>query len=238
MTAAQEVDLYSRVLEQIESLSGVKSAGIIGNFFIGGNPEQTLTTEGDSGTISVRLRFRREEVGGRFFEAVGTPLLKGRFFLVTDGPDPPRVAILNNGMARRLWPGRDPLGRRFKLGTGFSAIALLMAAISIYGLIQYSVATRTQEIGVRIAVGAQAGQILRMMIGEGLKLSLIGLAIGLVGTLGLGRIGSSLLFGVSATDPLTFVAVSLLLTAAAAAASFFPARRAMKIEPVAALRQE
>ncbi len=141
-------------------------------------------------------------------------------------------------MARRLWPGRDPLGRRFKLGTGFSAIALLMAAISIYGLIQYSVATRTQEIGVRIAVGAQAGQILRMMIGEGLKLSLIGLAIGLVGTLGLGRIGSSLLFGVSATDPPTFVAVSLLLTTTAAAASYFPARHAMKIEPVAALRQE
>jgi len=130
--------------------------------------------------------------------------------------------------------------RRFQMSllVGFSVVALLMAAIGIYGLIQYSVGARTQEIGIRMSVGAQAGEIFRMVIGEGLKLSLTGLALGLVGALLLARIGSSLLFGVTAIDPLTFIAVSLLLIAVAAAACYFPARRAMKIEPIAALRQE
>ena len=130
--------------------------------------------------------------------------------------------------------------RRFQtsLLIGFSVVALLMAAIGIYALIQYSIATRTQEIGIRMAVGAQAGDIFRMVISEGLKLSLTGLVLGLVGALCLGRAGSSLLFGVTATDPLTFIAVSLLLIAVAAAACYFPARRAMKVEPIVALRQE
>jgi putative ABC transport system permease protein len=121
---------------------------------------------------------------------------------------------------------------------GFSVVALLMAAIGIYGLVQYSVAARTHEIAIRVAVGAQAGEILRMLIGEGLKLSLAGLALGLVGALWLGQAGSSLLFGVTASDPLTFMTVSLLLTAVATAACYFPARRAMKVEPIVALRQE
>ena len=130
--------------------------------------------------------------------------------------------------------------RRFQtsLLIGFSVVALLMAAIGIYGLIQYSIATRTHEIGIRMAVGAQAGEIFRMIIGEGLKLSLTGLVLGLVGALWLGQAGSSLLFGVTATDPLTFITVSLLLTAVAIAACYFPARRAMKVEPIVALRQE
>ena len=89
-----------------------------------------------------------------------------------------------------------------------------------------------------MAVGAQAGEIFRMIIGEGLKLSLTGLVLGLVGAWWLGRAGSSLLFGVTATDPSTFITVSLLLIAVATAACYFPARRAMKVEPIAALRQE
>ncbi len=130
--------------------------------------------------------------------------------------------------------------RRFQtsLLIGFSAVALLMAAVGIYGLIQYSIAMRTHEIGIRLAVGAQAGDIFRMIIREGLTLSLTGLGLGLVGALWLGRAVSSLLFGVTATDPATFITVSLLLTAVAAAACYFPARRAMKVEPIAALRQE
>jgi putative ABC transport system permease protein len=130
--------------------------------------------------------------------------------------------------------------RRFQtsLLTGFSIVALLMAAVGIYGLIQYSIATRTQEIGIRIAVGAQAGEIFRMILGEGLKLSLTGLMLGLLGALWLAQAGSSLLFGVTPTDPLTFIAVSLLLITVAVAACCFPARRAMKIEPIVALRQE
>jgi ABC-type antimicrobial peptide transport system permease subunit len=128
--------------------------------------------------------------------------------------------------------------RRFEssLLTGFSIVALLMAAVGIYGLIQYSIAMRTQEIGLRLAVGAQAGDIFRMIIREGLTLSLAGVAIGLVGAWWLGRMGSSLLFGVTASDPLTFTTVSLLLAAVAIAACYFPARRAMKLDPIRALR--
>ena len=121
---------------------------------------------------------------------------------------------------------------------GFSAVALLMAAIGIYGLIQYSVTARTQEIGIRLALGAQASEILRMILGEGLTVGLAGIGIGFLGALLLGRAISSLLFGVSATDPATFFLVSLLLMGVTMAACYFPARRAMKVDAVEALRQE
>jgi putative ABC transport system permease protein len=144
------------------------------------------------------------------------------------------VTTLENRLDAFLTP------RRFQtsLLIGFSVVALLMAAIGIYGLVQYSVATRTHEIGIRLAVGAQAGDIFRMIVREGLTLSLTGLVLGLVGALWLGQAASSLLSGVTATDPLTFTTVSLLLTAVATAACYFPARRAMKVEPFVALRQE
>ena len=331
---AQRADLYHRVLEQIQAVPGVESAGIIGDLFISNTRQQILTTEGNAGTVSERVRFRGDEVSADFFKTLGTPLLGGRFFSIGDGPDAPRVAMINEAMARRSWPGHDPVGRKFKIGppdsdrpwhtvvgvvadmrrqglerepvpqifvsvaqdpprsvdifirtstddpltmagalraavrrvekqapiygvalledrlgtyltqrrfetsllTGFSLLALLMAAVGIYGLIQYSVATRTQEIGLRMALGAQGGDIFRMIIGEGLTLSLTGVGLGFVGAWWLGRAGSSLLFGVSATDPLTFMTVSLLLTAVAVAACYFPARGAMTVEPILALR--
>jgi putative ABC transport system permease protein len=335
-TFAQRTGFYRGVLEQIHAIPGVESAGITGDLFIDNNRGQVVTVERDEGTVSERLEFVGGEVSADFFKAMGTPLLQGRFFSIGDGPDAPPVAIINDAMARRSWPGHDPVGRRFKLGprdsdnpwytvvgvvadmrrqglerepfpqmfvslaqsppqsadlfirtssddplamagalreavrrveknaplygvapleqqfgtylaqrrfqtsllTGFSIVALLMAAVGIYGLIQYSIATRTQEIGIRMAVGAQAGEIFRMILGEGLKLSLTGLVVGLLGALWLGQAGSSLLFGVTPTDPLTFIVVSLLLIAVAVAACCFPARRAMKIEPIVALRQE
>ena len=112
-----------------------------------------------------------------------------------------------------------------------------MAAVGIYGLIQYSIETRTQEIGIRMAIGAQAGGIFRMILSEGMKLTLIGLTLGLLGALWLGQASSGLLFGVTPTDPLTLVVVSVLLIAVAIAACYFPARRAMKFDPIMALRQ-
>jgi predicted permease len=327
---------YQRVLEAIQAVPGVAGAGLIGELLIESNREQVVTVERDTGMFSERLRFLGEEVSADFFKAIGTPLLRGRFFSTADGPDAPRVAIINEAMARRSWPGRDPVGKRFKMGPpdsagpwhtvigvvadmrrqgperevfpqmfvslaqvppprnvdlfirtssdepqvlaaairaavhrveknapistvarldeqfgaylaqrrfqtslliGFSLVALLMAAVGIYGLIQYSIATRAKEIGIRMAVGAEAGTIFRMVLGEGLKLSLAGVTIGLLGALWLAQVSSSLLFGVSATDPWTFLAVSFLLVAVAVAACFVPARRAMKIEPIVALRQ-
>ena len=130
--------------------------------------------------------------------------------------------------------------RRFQtsLLIGFSVVALLMAAIGIYGLIQYSIATRTQEIGIRMAVGAQAGEIFRMIIGEGLKLSLAGLAARARGSLVArsGRLKSAVRRCRHRSADVHYV--SLLLTAVAIAACYFPARRAMKVEPMVALRQE
>ena len=332
---AQRGDLYHCVLAQIQAVPGVESAGIIDDLFTGNPREQVLTVERDDATISERLRLTTDEVSADVFRTLGTPVLRGRSFSVDDRPDAPRAAIINDTMARRAWPGQDPVGRRFLLGardssnpwftvvgvvgdmrrqgqerdalpqvfvslaqnppsrnvafcirvssgdplamagavreavrrveknaaidgvapleqqlgsyltqrrfqtslaTGFSIVALVMAAVGIYGLIQYSIATRTQEIGLRMAIGAQAGDIFRMIIAEGLTLSLTGVAIGLVGAWWLGRAGSSLLFGVTASDPLTFATVSLLLTAVAIAACYFPARRAMRVDPIRALR--
>jgi putative ABC transport system permease protein len=135
--------------------------------------------------------------------------------------------------------GADLEQRRVQtsLLVGFSMAALLLAAIGISGLILYSVAARTQEIGIRMALGAQSRDIVRMIVREGLELSVAGLVLGLLGALVTARAGSSLLFGVTATDPLTFAAVAVLLTAVATAACYLPARRAMKVEPTVALRR-
>jgi predicted permease len=333
---SQRSDLFHRVLEEIRAVPGVERAGIIGDLFISNSGEQVLTVEGDAGTVSERLRFGRDEASADVFRALGTPLLRGRFFSTGDGHDTPMVAIVNDAMARRLWGARDPLGGRFKLGppdsdrpwytvvgvvgdmrrqglereplpqmfeslaqnpprsvdlfirtssedplamaqtlraavrrveknapiygvasleqqfggylmqrrfetsllTGFSIVGLLLAAVGIYGLIHYSVATRTREIGIRMAIGAKPGDIFQIIVREGLQLAVFGLLLGLAGALLVGRAGSSLLFGVTATDPLTLASVSLLLTVVAAAACYFPAQRAMHVEPMVTLRQD
>jgi predicted permease len=297
-------------------------------FTVDGEPEPTPENRPVAG---------RDSVSSGYFRTMGIPFVApgSRDFDARDHREAPRVAIINEAMARHSWPGRDPVGRRLWLGpqdsgapaytvvgvvanmrrqglerealpqifvslaqnppsrnvnllirtssdepltmvatlraavrrvekdapiygvapleqllgtyltqrrfqasllAGFSVVALLMAAVGIYGLIQYSIATRTHEIGLRMAIGARGSDIFRMIIGEGLTLSLAGLALGLVGALWLGRAASSLLFGVTASDPLTFTTVSLLLTGVAIAACYFPARRAMKVDPMVALR--
>ena len=120
----------------------------------------------------------------------------------------------------------------------FAGLALLLAAAGIYSVLSYSVRRRVREIGIRMALGAQIGDVLRLIVVEGMKPTLLGLAIGLAGALGLGRVVSKLIYGVSAADPATFAAVSALLAAVALAASIIPAWRATRVEPVKTLREE
>ena len=120
----------------------------------------------------------------------------------------------------------------------FSGLALFLAAIGIYSVLAYSVRRRVREIGVRMALGAQRGDILRMILGQGTKLALIGAGIGIAGALAMTRLMSSQLFGVTATDPLTFLSVSALIVVVALLACYIPARRATKVDPMVALRYE
>jgi putative ABC transport system permease protein len=118
----------------------------------------------------------------------------------------------------------------------FALVALLLALIGIYGIIAYSVAQRTQEMGIRRALGAQQSDILRLVVGQGFRLAFAGIAVGLLAAFGLTRLMTTLLFHVAATDPVTFIAVALLFLLVALAASYIPARRATRIDPMAALR--
>ena len=271
----------------------------------------------------------------RYFHVMGIPLIRGRMFSEDDSASTPPVALISEALARRYFPGKNPLGRqlifgfpphgdvsreivgvvadihdvsiasnpgpmmyvpfaqvpfwgsevvvRSSLGAAeiaaairtethnidkdlpvtdiesfpeamhasvaeprfrtmllglFSAIALLLAAIGIFGVISFSVSRRTREIGVRMALGATPASIRHLVLGESAKLVLFGLAAGIPAALILTHFLSALLFDISATDPLTFIGVSLLLMLVALAAAYLPARRAIRIDPMAALRCE
>ncbi|MGH9939226.1 MAG: FtsX-like permease family protein, partial [Blastocatellia bacterium] len=272
-------------------------------------------------------------VSADYFKAMGIPLLRGRVFTEQDTKNTTRVAVINETMAKRFFPGEDPIGQRIHITNGpttyreivgivgdvkqsgldqdtalqtyepytqqpftfmslvartsgdptslnaairaqvlqldkeqpvssiatldrlvstsiaqqkfsmlllgvFAAVAMVLAAVGIYGVLSYAVTQRTHEIGIRMALGAGRPAVLRLVIGHGMTLTLIGIAAGLAAAFLLTRLMSTLLFGVSATDPLTFGVIALLLVTIALLACWIPARRATKVDPMIALRFE
>src|SRR5262245_19585091 len=332
-------NFYQRLLEKIQALPGVQSAAAIShlplsNDYWGG----TLTFEGVTANAE-RANLASFEVDQRaispdYFKTMKTPLLAGRFFTPQDiTGQVPRVAIIDETLARRLWPQSNPLGRRLTFGrfpekpetwieivgvvkhirhhrldadlreqvyypaffTGmtlairgasdpvgivgavrgavqsidrdqpiyrirtmeelmagalatarftlilleiFAGVSAVLAFVGVYGVMSNNVIQRTHEIGIRMALGAERRDVLRMIAGQGLKLALLGVIIGLAVTSLLARLMRELLFGVSATDPLTYALIVSLLTLAALLACYLPARRATKLDPLVALRRE
>jgi predicted permease len=270
-------------------------------------------------------------VSPRYFKTLGTPLVQGREFTAQDTADAPLVAIVNEAMARRYWPGQEAVGKRiirrrgrlaevvgvvrdsrekgltvdprptiylpllqnyfsnltlhlrtateannlhnvirrevealdpalplYNLGTLaqrkdgllyserlaatlltiFGLLALLLATVGIYGVLSYMVTERTREMGIRLALGARPRDLLKLILGQGLALTFIGSVIGVVAAFALTHLIEKLLFGVSATDPLTFAVIPLLLGGVALFACWMPARRATLVDPLKALRYE
>jgi putative ABC transport system permease protein len=191
-------------------------------------------------TIYVDYRQRPEATNGfaivmRTDGDAGAVIAQARKIMRGLAPDvPPRFMTFNQVLGSSLE------SRRFNLLllVVFAATALLLAAAGVFGVMAYSVERRTREIGVRVALGATRRQVVALVLGQALGTAAAGVAAGLLGSLALTRLVQSLLFGVSATDPLTFFAVASLLTGVALAASFIPARRASKVDPIVALRYE
>jgi len=176
-------------------------------------------------TLQVRTTGRPEAV-------IGT--VRGQLQALDTNMAITNVQTIQEIISQGLWAPRMGAG----LLTVFGGLALILAAVGVYGVLSYSVSQQTREIGIRMSLGAQQGQVLRLVIGQGIKLAVAGLVLGIAAALGLTRILSSLLFGISAHDPATFGGVSLILATAAILACYIPARRATKVDPIIALRYE
>jgi putative ABC transport system permease protein len=169
----------------------------------------------------------------------GDPLLQAsalRSALSEIDPNQPLVKVrtMEDNIASSV---AQPRFRTWLIGI-FAALAVMLAAVGIYGVMSYSVTQRTNEIGIRVTLGAQPTDVFRIVVGEGLRFAVLGVGIGVVAGLLLTRLLRSFLYGVSASDPLTFIGVTVLLLGVALAASFFPARRATRVDPIIALRYE
>ncbi|HKQ73276.1 MAG TPA: ADOP family duplicated permease [Blastocatellia bacterium] len=334
-TPPRRIAFYDDCLARIGALPGVRSVALTVSLPINGSQWGSVFIAADKpapprGQLPDAAMI---PVSANYFETMGIRLLKGRVFGSTDTAESPYVTVINQTLARRIWPGEDPIGKRLKQGYpenpgpwrevvgvvsdvklngveratpmeanfplvqgpwpifsvavrtagaplqfapaveraihevdkdlpvfairsmdqllgssreqrrltltllgALAMLALLLAAVGIYGVISYSVRQRTHEMGVRMALGAQRRDVLKLILGQGLKLALIGVAIGLLAASALTRWMESLLFNVRPIDPLTFTAIAVLLLLVSLSACYFPARRAAKVDPMVALR--
>ena len=337
LDGVQSRPYFGQLTERVRALSGVNQVSLASRAplsLAGGNGTQKVFLPGDETLANAEGRAAGYEVvETNFFQTMGIRLQRGRSFDKRDDESGARVVIISEGMARRYWPGEDPLGRPIRLGSpqappveivgvardvvrnkigevpepflylpfgqhipgamtllvetkgnasavpglirremrllndkvlpllvqteketvrialwaqwtlawlmaGLGLAAFALAAAGLYGLVSYSVARRTHEIGIRMALGAQTGDTLRMILRQGLVLALLGLGIGLPAAFLLGRVLQGMLFGLSPADPATILGSSLLVIAVAVLAGYFPARRAIRIDPMTALRCE
>jgi putative ABC transport system permease protein len=330
------VQMLRQTLEHLKSLPGVESASAVLSLPLGGdtfNVGRSLIREGRPFTPEESSNAMYSVATPDYFRTLQIPLISGRLFTDQDAEQAPKIVIVNESMARQLWPGESPVGKRITIWrdekfpreivgvvgdtkpsldadagsqmyvpyaqdanwTGmslvirtngeptslagavrneihaldkaipvfnvktmndvlsisvgprrtpmlllgaFAAVALLLAMIGIYGVTAYHVTQRTQEIGIRMALGAQMRDVVKLVLKGGMTLALIGIGVGLAGAFALTRLMSSLLFGVKPTDVATFVVVSLCLVVTALIACYLPARKATKVDPLVALRYE
>ena len=197
---------------------------------IGEEPQPVIympITQDFSPAVTLQVR-----TTGRPEGAIGT--VRGQLQSLDKNVAITNVQTIQEIMSQGLWAPRMGAG----LLTVFGGLALILAVVGVYGVLSYSVSQQTREIGIRMSLGAQQGQVLRLVIGQGVRLAVAGLVLGLLAALGLMRVLSSLLFKVSTHDPVTFGGVSLVLVGAAILACYIPARRATKVDPIIALRYE
>ena len=188
-------------------------------------PDSVLKRDG----LGVDVYLRTARTGVPSFEELRRRLLDANGQLVVFSPES-MDAIVADSIAQKRFS--------MTLLAVFAGIALLLASIGIYGVLSYLVGQRTQEIGVRMALGAQRSDVLRMILSDGVRMTLLGAGIGIVAALVLTRLMSSMLFGVKPTDPITFAGVAVILCGIALLACYVPARRAMNVDPMVALRYE
>jgi predicted permease len=341
--APKDIALHARLEEALSAVPGVEGVTtsdapllvgmqMITPFHVEGTPEVEIAL-----TQEEMIKFpRAADVGTDFISVMKIPMVAGRAFTRQDTETSPKVAIINQALAKRFFPHQNPIGKRFRAGpkekdskwieivgvcadtrydtlrnnpppmhfglyrqqsemggltyiirtpmkaeaivpslraavqhidpnlplldlrtqrqqidadlqqerifaslsTGFGLLALALACVGIYGIMAYTVAQRTNEIGIRLALGARRGQVRGMVLRESGWLAVAGVAIGILVALGLGRLVESLLYGVKATDPLSVLGASLLLLAVALSSGWIPARRASRLEPMDALRHE
>lgn len=332
--ASDKARFVKEMIARLETIPGVQGVGICDDLPIGNTNSTTrITIAGrEAEAANAQSPVGLHVINARYFDAMGIRLLKGRSFTERDDSNAPSVFVVNETMARRLWPNEDPLGKQIRYNSKdpfgevvgvvadvkydgvhspdsphlyepylqnpwgsltitlrsqldqsalvtavqralasldpnlpvshvrtmdevmaeslatrrlalslfalFGVLALVLTAIGIYGLLASSVAQRTREFGIRLALGATTRGVVQLIVGHGLKLVGLGIAIGMAGAFTLNRLLSGLLFGVSATDPVTFVAVAALLTLVAFVACYIPARRATRVDPLVALRDE
>jgi predicted permease len=322
---------YERLVERVTAIPGVESAGLSDTLPLGRNRSWGAAAKGVIYSPSEYPDAFPRMVDHHYLQTMQIPLRSGRYFEAGDTADSRKVIVINETMARHLWPGKDAVGQTVVVGRGdwlvvgvvgdvrhgtleesagaemyldfrqmsdwnaielvvrsarpanslasdvrvamkafdpnlpvsefttlervvdhavaprrlitnllgaFSVLAVGLAAIGLYGVIAYSVTQRTREIGIRMAIGAQRGDVIGLIVCEGMRMAAVGIAVGLIASLAATRVLNSLLYGVTARDPITFAMNAAILVGITIAACAFPAWRASRVDPMEALRTE